>query len=85
MVNPGLPGTLFRVGPSSMGITLPITIGLPMGVTWPVTPPMTSFHVVGGEGRKGAEDDTDPQSRSCLGARSPSTEEPSQRQHSSTS
>ena len=54
MVNPGLPGTLFRVGPSSMGITLPITIGLPMGVTWPVTPPMTSFHIVGEEGRKGA-------------------------------
>ena len=37
-----------------MGITLPITIGLPMGVTWPVTPPMTTIHVVGGEGGKRA-------------------------------
>ena len=54
MVNPGLPGTRVRVGPSSMGITLPITIGLPMGVTWPVTPPMTSIHVEGGKGRKRA-------------------------------
>ena len=27
-----------------MGITLPITMGLPMGVTWPATPPMTRAH-----------------------------------------
>lgn len=54
MVNPGLPGTRLRVGPSSMGITLPITIGLPMGVTWPVTPPMPSIHVERGEGRRRA-------------------------------
>ena len=54
VVSPGLSGTRVRVGPSSMGITLPITIGLPMGVTWPVTPPMTTVHVIGGVGGKRA-------------------------------
>ena len=54
MVKTGLPGTRLGAGLPSMGIALPITIGLPMGVTWPVTPPMTRIHVQGGEEPKRA-------------------------------